>query len=132
MTIEELNKVTYDWPNKRALEFVAFKVGEDYGKCPLTIRISDELVRISPRSGQGWYFKALCLHYQGKLKESLENLDRAIQYDPINPTYLFALAQIQNQIGEISEAKKTIDFLNNTYKDRPDLIEFTSKLFNKP
>jgi len=53
--------------------------------------------------------------------EALKHLEKATAWDPISPPFLCAQAQVQDQLGQLSEALKTLDYAEAVMPDDPHI-----------
>jgi tetratricopeptide (TPR) repeat protein len=60
----------------------------------------------------------LCLSRQ-QPKAALEHLKKATAWDPISPPFLCAQAQVQDQLGQLADALKTLDQAEAAMPDDP-------------
>jgi tetratricopeptide (TPR) repeat protein len=67
-----------------------------------------------PDNADYFYLRGLMRSYQGKLVDSIEDLKRALHYDPKHTDAAVCLSVILNDIGRYDEAKKIFEQANQS------------------
>lgn len=67
-----------------------------------------------PDNADYYYLRGLMRSYQGKLVDSIEDLKRALHYDPKHTDAAVCLSVILNDIGRYDEAKKIFEQANQS------------------
>ena len=96
-------------------------------------------VRLKNDQPLGWAALGMLEFYENRIQESLKNLQEAVYYEPFEPDYLYALAQVSARAEKYKEAAQAYeDFLRvsrNTDDERrariKGLINFLRYLGNK-
>ena len=70
------------------------------------IRLADDELRVNPRDGRIWSFKAAYLAMTDNKQEALAALQKAVAFTPSNEGVLFRAALVYNHFGETSLALK--------------------------
>ena len=126
LSLEQVRTAISTWPNQKGLEIIAYKVGQDYKQCSLTKEISRKLIDTHPRNGQGWYFLGLCEHFEGNVEDSVKSIKQALKFDPKQPAYIYALAQIYYREGNKVEAEKYLKILEDLFPNIPEVQQLRS------
>lgn len=69
----------------------------------------------------GQFEEAIFLLSRQQPANALGHLEKATAWDPISPPFLCAQAQVQDQLGQFSEALKTLDRAANAVPDDPHI-----------
>jgi tetratricopeptide (TPR) repeat protein len=100
----------------------------DIRSCPLVKPISEELLRINPRSSQALYFLAICADTESKQAEALKYMERAIALQPLNNVYSDALFRLQISLKKFDDAKKTLTEMKRFDSKYPPLEDLEKLL----
>ena len=109
---EEILDAVNAWPDRGNIERVLVALAQQLSNCPVTVKVADRLIEVDTRSAQGWYVKALCVDATGDLKTAKEFVTKALEFQPLNPTYLRAMVLLDTALGLENEARKS----DNTLK----------------
>jgi O-antigen ligase len=105
---EPILKVIDAWPNAKTTELIGIQEINKANNCEFAHQISDRLLKYDDRSAQGWYMKAICDNSVGNFTKAIENINKSVELDPINPTYLAGKAKLEIAASRIADAKATI------------------------
>lgn len=119
---DRIVKIVKDFPNQKGAEAISASLLRNTQNCPLVNPISQELLRINPRSSQAMYFLAICSDANMNQKEALGYVKRAVALQPLNNVYLEAQLRLQVSLDLIEEASET-------YKK---MMEFDPNYVNLP
>jgi len=72
------------------------------------IRLADEKLRVNPRDGYTWAFRATYLAMTDKKEEALASLQKALSFSPTDPDVQFRAALVYNHFGETD---RTLEWL---------------------
>ena len=86
-----LGDAYYQVPGKRQKAVDAYREA---------IRLNDEDLRVNPRDGRTWSFRATYLAMTDNQPEALSSLQKALAFAPANPNVLFRAALVHNHFGE--------------------------------
>lgn len=78
-----------------------FEKSEEY---PKALEYYQKAAKSDPYWDEAWYGASVCLDALDRWYEALHFIKKAQQLDPHNPTYIFALANIEYRIGNIASA----------------------------
>ncbi len=90
------------------------------------IRLTDEELKVNPRDGRTWSFRATYLAMTDNQREALTSLQKAVTFAPTNPNVLFRAALVHNHFGETGVTVKwlqkalTAGFPVNVVNSTPD------------
>jgi O-antigen ligase len=110
---KEIVSVVYEWPNRRPTEKIIVKLAQDLRNCQFIETLTDRLLEVDPLSGQAWFVKSVCADAQGNQKISLEFINKAVIFQPLNVRYLDAKFKLEEYLGLQEEAEKTSRFINS-------------------
>jgi len=79
--------------------------------CNLLSKYSEKLLKSNSRSSQAYFVKAVCDEKIGNLKGALGNAYLALKYDKYNTTYLLTIAILQLNSGNLIEAEKFVNLI---------------------
>ncbi len=83
----------------------------EFSKAEALIR---EKLQKEPESADGHYFMGVLHYFQGQLGQTVENLRRALQYDPRHTDASVCLSVLYNDIGKYDEAKQVFEQANQS------------------
>jgi predicted CXXCH cytochrome family protein len=69
----------------------------------------------------GQYEEAMLLLARQQPALALTHLQKAVEWDPLSPPFLCAQAQVQDQLGQLSKALKTLDQAEKVVSDDPHI-----------
>lgn len=116
--------VIKSFPNPLTTERIIIDALTNFQNCPFVNIASDQLLKIDNRSGQAWYFKAVCDDAFNHQKRALIQINSALNLQPRNLYYWSAKLRLQVKLGDIVGAKDSllrIKFINANYDEIPDL-----------
>jgi O-antigen ligase len=125
---QQILETVYDFPNQKGAEAIAVSLLRDIRSCPLVKPISEELLRINPRSSQALYFLAICADTESKQAEALKYMERAIALQPLNNVYSDALFRLQISLKKFDDAKKTLTEMKRFDSKYPPLEDLEKLL----
>ena len=65
----------------------------------------NKLIEINKRNTQGYYLLTACAETQGEEKKSIELIETAIKYDPLNTQYLLGAAILYLNAGDLNASE---------------------------
>ena len=77
-------------------------------------RLIEQALLIEPDNADYFYLRGLLRSYQGQLVSSIEDLRKALNYDPKHTDAAVCLSVILNDIGRYDEAKKVFEQANQS------------------
>jgi O-antigen ligase len=106
--VEPILKVIDAWPNAKTTELIGIQEINKPNNCEFADQISDRLLKYDNRSAQGWYMKAICDNAAQDFTKAVADINNAVKFDPINPSYLVGKAKLEIAASRIADAKVTI------------------------
>jgi O-antigen ligase len=106
--VEPILKVIDAWPNPKTTELIGIQEINKPNNCEFANQISDRLLKYDDRSAQGWYMKAICDNSVGNFTKAIEDINKSVEFDPINPSYLVGKAKLEIAAARAADAKATI------------------------
>ena len=115
--------VIKSFPNPKTTEAIIVDAMSNLGNCPFAITASDELLKLDDRSSQAWYVKTLCADAAGDLKTSLNYIENAIAFQPVNTRFLEAKVKLLAALGDKSDAGAVLQRIKSINPNLPNLAE---------
>jgi O-antigen ligase len=113
-----------NFPNPKTTEAIIVDAMSNLQNCPFATLASDELLKIDNRSSQAWYIKTLCADATGDRRTSLQYIENAIAFQPLNTQYLEAKFKLTASLGDIAGALivlEKIKSINPNFANLADL-----------
>ena len=99
----------YEPAEKVAVGYYNFQLKQGLAECDTIIRNSQRLLEINSRSSQAYYGWATCAEVNGDLSKSMDLIQRAVSYDPLNTVYLSGEALLNISIGNKTQASSILE-----------------------
>jgi len=113
-SVQNVNKVLTTWNYYESKEKVAIGIfNTQLEKDSLNFEqiefLADSLLKINSRSSQGYYLKTVVSERKQDLKLAMSYIRQALEFDPLNTTYLLGVAVIQINLNQLLEAGNTLE-----------------------
>lgn len=116
------------FPNPKTTEAIIVDAMSNLQNCPFAIVASDELLKIDNRSSQAWYIKTLCADATGDRQTSLQYIENAILFQPINTQFLEAKFKLMASLGDFTGATSVLEKMKSINPNLPNLSELEALL----
>ena len=110
---KEILSIMDSMPRPKEAEKFIVSAFQNLQNCPFILEASKKLIEMDARSGQGYYFKAICEDNLGLTYQSLESIRRAVALQPLNTSYLESLTKLLYTVGNKEEAFTTFSKLES-------------------
>jgi tetratricopeptide (TPR) repeat protein len=107
----QILKTLDGWPNPSGLESLAVGLSQNSSNCVFVEGLTQRLLKLNDRSSQALFVNGGCSYSQGNYQMANTQVTSALNFDPLNTTYLMGLFQIQIKLNNINEAEKTLDLV---------------------
>ncbi len=116
------------WPAPKTTELIAVAASGADPNCVILKDISERMIELDERSAQGWYLRAICFNVKQDYSGALKSMDRALEFDPINPVYLVAKAKLGLASANRSATLSALDLIKKYYPDNPEISQIEEYL----
>ena len=120
-----------NFPNPKTTEAIIVDAMSNLQNCPFATLASDELLKIDNRSSQAWYIKTLCADATGDRQTSLQYIENAIVFQPLNTQYLEAKFKLMASIGDFAGASIVLEKIKSINPNLVNLADLET-LLKKP
>ena len=127
---EEYIKVLDAWPNPLVAELVGVELSKNAKNCELVEEIASRLIKWDKRSSQSWYLRAVCADSFGEYTLALTYVVNSLKFDPLNPFYLTAKAQLEINTNNLDDASSTISKLKLVKPLDPNIPVLDAKIIS--
>ena len=132
LTQEQLIEIIKFWPNAKTTELIAVRISSADPNCSILTAFSNRIIEIDSRYAQGWYIDALCRNTKSDFSGAITSINRALEFDPVNPVYLIAKAKLGISAGEKSLASESLNILRANYPDNPEITPLDTSISLMP
>jgi tetratricopeptide (TPR) repeat protein len=101
-------------------------------QCDLADELAVRLTEVDDRSAVGWYLKAICFNINRQFEQALSASEKALSFDPLNPTYLVAKAKLGISSGRKNSASAALEVIKENYPDNPEISPLESSIALMP
>ena len=124
----ELESFTLSKPTEK----IMVEVSKLDPSCDFTKDVAKKVVELDNKNSLAWFFISSCSFLSNNFEESLEAVDMAIKYDPLNPTYREAKVEIAIKLGKRDIASATLNSLKEIYPDNPQITRLEALISVMP
>jgi len=107
----------------KTLEIIAINHIKINSSCEFIDMVASELLERDDRSAQAWFFKAICANREGNAGLALNQVQKSLEFDPLNVTYLLGKAELEIKLQKFEGAKNTIDRIFSINPSDKDVIK---------
>jgi len=115
----------------KTLEIIAINNIKINSSCEFIDMVASELLERDDRSAQAWYFKAICANREGNAGLALNQVQKSLEFDPLNVTYLLGKAELEIKLQKFEGAKNTIDRIFSINPTDKEVIKLNLLLENE-
>jgi len=115
----------------KTLEIIAINNIKINSSCEFIDMVASELLERDDRSAQAWYFKAICANREGNAGLALNQVQKSLEFDPLNVTYLLGKAELEMKLQKFEGAKNTIDRIFSINPTDKEVIKLNLLLENE-
>ena len=124
----QILKTLDGWPNPSGLESLAVGLSQNSSNCVFVEDLTQRLIKLNNRSSQAFFVGGGCSYSQGKYEKAITQVTTALDFDPLNTTYLMGLFQIHLKLNNIGEAGKTLDLIKQINPSTNGLAKMEEEL----
>ncbi len=132
LTRESVLAAVNKWPAPKTTELIAVSVSQADAQCDLANELADILIELDDRSAQSWYLQAICFNVNREFDKALSASENALQFDPLNPTYLVAKAKLGIASGRKDSAQAALAVIKENYPDNPEITPLETSISVMP
>jgi O-antigen ligase len=126
----ETYQVLDSWTNPRAAELIGIYRARNNLDCDIVAKAANKMLEVSERYAQAWYFRGYCDNLKGNPKGAIKNVEKAIEYDPLNPDYILSLVKLNLFMNDKPGAIKWYQILHRNYPENPELKTLLQSIEN--
>jgi len=127
---EQYIQVLDTWPNPKVAEIVGVELSKNTKYCELIEEIATRLIKWDSRSSQGWYLRAVCADSLKEYTLAISYVENSLKFDPLNPFYLTAKAQLEIVANNLIDASLTVSKLKLVKPFDPNIPILEEKIIS--
>jgi O-antigen ligase len=120
---DQIVQTVKSFPNPKTSERVIVHLLTNVQNCPVAATVIDDLLILDNRSGQGWFFKAVCSDAGSDQKTAVNFINKALEFQPLNTNYWEAKFRLEVRLKDFLDAEKSLDKLRGINPKNPRLNE---------
>jgi len=105
---DEIVQTVKSFPNPKTSERVIVYLLTNVQNCPVAATVIDDLLSLDNRSGQGWFFKAVCSDAGNDQKTAVNFINKALEFQPLNTNYWEAKFRLEVRLKDFPNAEKSL------------------------
>lgn len=125
---QRISRVINSWAQPRNVEKLIFASSQADSNCDFVPKFADQLLELDERNSQAWYFKAICANQKSDFRSALEYVDKALNFDPLNQTFLIGKTKLAISANEKATGLEVLEVLKMNFPQNSEIPILESSL----